>query len=109
MAVCKTCGSVVHQGDSFCPVCGQGLFNLFGLRNAECARDALLQTLRRGASEKAQDGSMSRMRQRKRRRRLILHGLRQRNARRFRKRVRGGKHRKTASGFAAHPLLCRKV
>ena len=27
MAVCKTCGSVVHQGDSFCPVCGQGLFN----------------------------------------------------------------------------------
>ena len=26
MAICKTCGSVVQPGDSFCPVCGQGLF-----------------------------------------------------------------------------------
>ncbi len=26
MPVCKTCGSVVQPGNSFCPVCGQGLF-----------------------------------------------------------------------------------
>lgn len=26
MPVCKTCGSIVQPGNSFCPVCGQGLF-----------------------------------------------------------------------------------